>query len=89
VARIVDVDLGEFEFIHEMTSKPARTGEVIDSCRDCPHALIVDGDNVEGGEILFCKKFFDFPVRRIKVVFIPDRIRIKYTEKRYCKKHTH
>ena len=72
------------KFVYVITDEYMKTGQIIDKCIGCEHALIVEGDNVEPGGILFCRKFFDFPVKRIKVRFIPDRTTVKYTEIFYC-----
>jgi len=62
----------------------ARTGDVLLQCKNCNHALLVEGSNVEKGAILFCRKFFDFPVKFKRVVFIPSRVRFSFTEKFWC-----
>ena len=72
------------KFIHTISNEPARTGEIIDKCRGCKYALIVEGENVEGGGILFCTKFFDFPIKRLRVVHIPSKVRYTFTEKFWC-----
>jgi len=71
-------------FIHVIANERARTGEVLDKCRGCPDAVIIAGENVEKGEILFCLRHWDFPVKRMRVIHIPSKTRYVFTEKFWC-----
>lgn len=62
----------------------ARTGDYLPQCEGCPHAVLIEGDNVENGVILFCKKFFDFPVKFLRVKYIPSKVEVSFTTKFWC-----
>jgi hypothetical protein len=45
------------KFVRVISSEPARTGEILNKCKECKNAALIEGDEIEGKSILFCLLF--------------------------------
>jgi len=72
------------KLVVEVSDERARTGDYLPQCEGCKYALLIEGENVDKGAILFCMKFFDFPVKFLRVKYIPSKVEVSFTKKSWC-----